>query len=340
MEKIKERLKKLCMLQTVSGHEGLVEALTEEERNSLDSVSTDNLGNLILFKKSNKKDAKKLLIDAHLDIVGFMVMSIEDGGFLKIVNIGGLDTRVLPATHVKVFGKRVIDGVITSTPPHLRVGGPKVPKISELMIDTGIDKDELKEIVSIGDIAMYKPYFTELQNDYVCAVGLDDKACACAALDFIVNIDRDQLAYDVYVVLSAQEETGKCGPARAAFDIKPDIAIVTDVNFGSGEGIDKKYTIDCEKGASVDISALTSRALTRNIISLLKEQGVEFQIACEPSYTGTNNDALSISGEGIRTALMSIPLKGMHSPSEIVCLKDIMSLSQMLSAVARAKEVL
>ena len=102
MEKIKERLKKLCMLQTVSGHESLVEALTEEERNSLDSVKTDNLGNLILFKKSNKENAKKLLIDAHLDIVGFMVTSIEDGGFLKIVNIGGLDTRVLPATAVLI----------------------------------------------------------------------------------------------------------------------------------------------------------------------------------------------------------------------------------------------
>lgn len=340
MEKIKERLKRLCALQTVSGHESLVEALTDEEKKCLDKIELDKMGNLLLVKKSGKQNAKKLLIDAHLDIVGFMVTSVEDGGFLKIINVGGLDTRVLPATHVKVFGKRVIDGVITSTPPHLRVGGPKLPKIDELMIDTGIDTEELKDIVSIGDIAMYKPYFTELQNDYVCAVGLDDKACACAVIDFIVNCHKNQLAYDVYAVLSAQEETGKCGAARAAFDIKPDIAIVTDVNFARGEGIEERESIQCEKGASVDISSLTNRQLTRNIIKLLKGQDIPFQIVCEPSYTGTNNDALSISGEGIRTALMSIPLKGMHTPSEIVSLKDIMSLSQMLSAVARAKEVL
>ena len=339
MESIKERLERLCSLQSVSGHEALIDALTGEERQLLDSCTVDRMGNLILFKKSNKENPKKLLIDAHLDIVGFMVTGINES-FLTVVNVGGLDTRVLPATHVKVFGKRVIDGVITSTPPHLRIGGPKLPKIDELMIDTGIPEKELCEIVSIGDIAMYKPYFRSLQNDNVCGVGLDDKACACACIDFILNAERDLLSYDTYVVLSAQEETGKCGAARAAFEIKPDIGIVTDVNFARGEGISERESIECEKGASVDISSLTDRRLTKNIISLLKSQNIDFQLVCEPSYTGTNNDALSISGEGVRTALMSIPLKGMHSPSEIVNIKDIMSLSQILKAVAYAKEAL
>ena len=112
MESIKERLERLCSLQSVSGHEALIDALTGEERQLLDSCTVDRMGNLILFKKSNKENPKKLLIDAHLDIVGFMVTGINES-FLTIVNVGGLDTRVLPATHVKVFGKRVIDGVIT-----------------------------------------------------------------------------------------------------------------------------------------------------------------------------------------------------------------------------------
>ncbi|MBQ7353446.1 MAG: hypothetical protein IJW54_05520 [Clostridia bacterium] len=340
MEKIKERLKSLCALGTVSGHERLIDVLTGEEKAFLDKIEYDKIGSLLLVKKSNKPNAKKILIDAHIDIVGFMVTEVLEGGFLRFVNIGGLDTRVLPSTHVCVFGKEKINGVITSTPPHLRVGGVKVPKIEELLIDTGIPTDELKELVSIGDIAMYKPYFTELQNNYVCAVGLDDKSCACAILDFITSVDKGELEYDVYASLSAQEETGKCGPARLAFDIDPDIAITTDVNFASGEGIKERESIECEKGASVDISSLTNRSLTRNIIKLLKDKGIEFQLVCEPSYTGTNNDALSISGKGIRTALMSIPLKAMHSPSEIVNLKDIKSLSRMLKAVCCAKELL
>lgn len=340
MEKIKERLRNLCALATVSGYESFADVLTEDEKRAFDKIEYDKLGSLLLVKKSSNRNARKLLIDAHLDIVGFMITGIEENGFLRFVNIGGLDPRVLPSTHVCIFGKKKIDGVITSTPPHLRVGESRVPKIEELMIDTGLSEKEAKELISIGDIAMYKPYFTELLNDYVCAVGLDDKACVCAILDFLVNTDRSKLAYDIYATFSAQEETGKCGAARLAFDIEPDFAIVTDVNFARGEGIEQRDSIECRGGASVDISAVTDRVLTRNIIKLLKEQKIEFQQICEPRYTGTNNDMLSISGKGVRTSLMSIPLKAMHSSAEIVNLKDIKSLSRMLGAVAGAKEIL
>lgn len=345
MEKTRQRLEALCSIPCVSGHESLyfdqlISTLTEEEKNGLDEIRSDSFGNLILVKKSNKENAPKLMLDAHLDIIGFMVTEICEGGFLRVASIGGLDTRVLPATHVYVNGKERIFGVITSTPPHLRKGESSVPSIEDLMVDTGYSKKSLEKIVSIGDTISFSPMFTPLLNNYVSAVGLDDKSCACAIIDFITEVDKDSLTYDVYGVLSAQEETGKWGPARVAFDLDPDVAIITDVNFAKQKGVSEDESIECGKGPSVDISSICNRRLMKNIINLFKEKDLVHQIICEPGRTGTNNDAVSISGKGIRTAVLSVPLKSMHTPSEVVKLEDIKTLSKAFLLIATSKEAL
>ncbi|MBQ7789158.1 MAG: M20/M25/M40 family metallo-hydrolase [Clostridia bacterium] len=335
MENIKRILKELLQIYSVSGNEKMgKDAVLSLVRDVFDEVKIDNMGTYILVKKSNKKNAKRLLIDAHFDTVGLMVTSIKKGGFLKVVNIGGLDTRVLPATEVVVHGKRDIYGLITSTPPHLREESSKNPKIEDLMVDTGYEKEELEKIVSVGDFISYKQQIDFISGDYVTASSLDDKACLTAVIEAASKMDKEMLQYDVYVTASAQEETGKAGVARVAFDINPDIAIITDVNFARTEKEEDFETIECKGGASVDISALTDRRLTRNIINLLKEKGIKHQLVCEPGRTCTNNDPVSISGYGIRTALMSIPLKSMHTPSETVNLQDIKSLADILVAVS------
>lgn len=339
MEGIKKILEALIHIGTVSGYESNAEKYLSG-LSGFDSCERDSLGSFVLTKKSLKENAPKLLIDAHLDTVGFMVTDIKEGGFLKVVNVGGLDTRVLPATEVVIYGKKEIYGIITSTPPHLKRERNKLPKIEELMIDTGYTKEELKELVDIGDPVAYKPRLDTLQNDYVAANSLDDKACCAAAIDAIMSVDKKDLAYDVYLAISAEEEVGKAGPARVAFALRPDIAIITDVNFARGEGIEAYQSIECQKGPSVSISAVCDRRLTRNIISLAKEKNISHQIICEPSYTGTNNEDISISGIGVRTSVVSVPLKHMHTPSEVVSLKDLKSLSDLLKAVMVAKEEL
>ncbi len=345
MEKIKQRLEALCAIPSVSGYEAsyfdeILSTLTSEEKSSLDEIKSDSFGNLILVKKSNKENAPKLMLDAHVDVIGFMVTEVCEGGFLKVISIGGLDTRVLPATHVYVNGKERIFGVITSTPPHLRKGDSSVPGVEDLMIDTGYSKEKLDKLVTIGDTVSFSPMFTPLLNNYVSATGLDDKACVCAILDFITRVDKKDLEYDVYGVLSAQEETGKWGPARVAFDLDPDVAIITDVNFARQKGVSENESIECGKGPSVDISSLCNRKLTRNIIKLFKEKDLDHQLICESGRTGTNNDAVSISGQGIRTAVLSVPLKAMHTPSEVVKLDDVKTLSQAFELIATSKEAL
>lgn len=335
MEKIKNTLKELCREMTVSGYEYRAEEKIRELCGDIfDEIKCDPMGNFVLIKRSRDENAPKLLIDGHFDTVGMMVTDIKKGGFLSVVNIGGLDGRVLPATEVTVYGKKEIYGLITSTPPHLRSkGADSVPKIEELYIDTGYSKEELEKIVSLGDPVGYRYVFTEMNDSYVTTSGLDDKACVCGIIEAMRDVDVNQLKYHVYVTISAQEETGKNGSARAAFGIEPDIAIITDVNFASGDGTPEYESIKCKGGASVDISSLTDKALTRGIIRLLTEKGIKHQIICEPGRTYTNNEGMLVSGRGVRTAVLSVPLKNMHTPCETVNLEDIKSLKEILIAV-------
>lgn len=341
MEKIKKTLYALCEQMSVSGFEYLAENKIRELCGDIfDSIEKTPLGSYVLIKKCGKENAKKMLIDAHFDTVGMMVTDIKKGGFLTVVNIGGLDTRVLPACEVTVHGNRDIYGLVTSTPPHLRkLGASTVPSMKEIYIDTGYDKEELEKIVSVGDAVSYRFIFTEMANGYVTTSGLDDKACACGVIEAMREIPREELAYDIYVTISSQEETGKNGSARAAFGIEPDIAIITDVNFAKGDGTPDYECIKCGQGASVDISALTDKTLTRSILKLLKDKGVKHQIICEPGRTYTNNEGLLISGSGVRTAVLSVPLKNMHTPCETVNLKDIISLKEILGAIVREENL-
>ena len=335
MDKIKNTLYELCHQMSVSGFEYLAKDKIEELCAPIfDEIKMTPMGSFVLIKKCGKESAKKLLIDAHLDTVGMMVTDIKKGGFLSVINIGGLDPRVLPATEVTVHGKEEIYGLITSTPPHLRkFGADSVPRVNELYVDTGYTKEELENTVSIGDPVSYRFVFTEMENDFVTTSGLDDKACVCGIIEAMRNIPREKLCYDVYVTISSQEETGKNGSARAAFEIKPNIAIITDVNFASGDGTPDYESIKCGEGASVDVSALTDRTLTRGIIKLLKDKGIKHQIICEPGRTYTNNEGIMTNGTEARTCVLSVPLKNMHTPCETVNLKDVQSLGKIIEAI-------
>ena len=154
------------------------------------------------------------------------------------------------------------------------------------------------------------------------------------APDAARRMDASKLKYDVYVTVSAQEETGKCGAAICAFNIKPDIAVITDVNFGDGEENKGFEYIKLGSGAAIDVSAMTDRRLTRGVIKMLEERGIPFQKICEPSYTYTNNDLVSVTGEGVPTLLMSVPLRSMHTPVETVDTEDIRSLADIILQLA------
>lgn len=337
MNDIKGLLASLLALDSVSGREGIdKEGLLRLATPLFDEVYEDKLGSFAFIKRSGKKNAPRLLIDAHFDKIGMMVSEICEGGFLAVCAIGGLDTRVLPAAEVTVHAKRDIYGVLTSVPPHIS-GERSTPKMTDIYIDTGYTAEELKEIVSVGDIVTLRGDFEPLGESFVTSAGLDDKACLAAIFDMIGRTDASSLCFDVYVTASAQEETGKNGARLLAYDIKPDIAVITDVNFACGEDIDTSCSIEIDKGACVDISALTDRRLTKSILRLCEQRKIPHSPICEPTRTSTNNDGVSVCGRGVKTALVGIPIKSMHTPSEVASINDICALSRILEAVACTK---
>lgn len=341
MEKIKEILNVLTQTPSPSGYESLgCEALKKAVGNIFDEIYTDNLGTVVLLKKSRKENAKKLLVDAHFDTVGFMVTGVHEGGFLGVCSLGGLDTSVLPSCEVTVFGSEEVYGIITSTPPHLKAGGGKAPELKELYIDTGLTKEDAEKKIPVGSVAVFRNKVEYISGDYVVSAGLDDKSCLAACLYASEVLDPSKMEFDLYITASAQEETGKSGPSRAAYDISPDLAIVTDVNFAKTEKGEDFETIECKKGASIDLSSICTRKTTKNIMKHLTSEKIPYQVVCEPRATSTNADSLSISSLGFPTVLMSIPLKYMHTPSEVVNLRDIKSLSDIIASIACNSSVL
>lgn len=336
MEQTRDILKDLCASVSVSGYEYLsAKTLVGKYEGYFDKSYVDKFGNCVFVMKSGSENAPKLLIDAHFDEVGMLVSSIEDGGFLHVSGVGGLDTRIFPAAEVTVYGKKEVYGVVASTPPHLQTEktSKSTPKIDDIIIDTGYTKEELSKLIRVGDPVRLKGDFKEIANGYVLSRTLDDKACVCAALISLLNADRKKLAYDVYLAISAQEETGRCGASFVATDIKPDLAVIIDVNFARCGNISEFESIKCGDGAGIDISALTDRYLTKKIMKIASENNIAYQTICEPDSTGTNNELVMISGTGVRTAVMSIPLMAMHTTSEAVCIKDIESLADILRAI-------
>ncbi len=339
MEKIKGILKTLLACPTVSSRESSeFKTLNELCAPYFDLIECDNVGNIILTKLSGKDDAKKLYIDAHFDVIGLMVTKVHKNGFLSVTNIGGVDARILPSSEVTIHGKKDIYGVVVSTPPHLKGEDKSVPKIDKILIDTAYKDDTLKDVVSIGDLISINGEYMETQNGYVVSSYLDNRSCGASCIHAIMNTERKDLEYDVYLAISASEETGRMLSRVSLFNIEPDIVITTDVNFAKEPDVEKRHSLECKKGPSVDISALTDRDLSRSIIRLAKENGIPCQVVVEPMGTGTNNDALSITGKGARYAVLSLPLKSMHTTCESVNLEDVLNLSKLLSLIAKTKE--
>lgn len=332
---LKQRIIELSSLMTVSGYESRAHAALRKMLGDIfDEITTDAVGSIICTKRCGRAGAPKILVDAHIDEIGMMVTEILDGGFLRVLNLGGIDTRIMPAAEVCIYGSEMVYGVVASTPPHLQKPDDtkKLSPITELLIDTGYAKERLEQIAPIGTPVGFVPRYTELLNNRIAGKGFDDKACAAIAIEAIASVERDALAGDVILLLAVQEETTMLGGTTGAAGIDPDYALVTDVTFGETPDTKKGDAFPLGSGVAISLSAVTDRRLTARTVALAKDKGIGYNRSVEPTGTGTDANATQLVGCGIPTVVVSLPLRYMHTYHEMISTDDAEALRSLIAA--------
>lgn len=327
---------------SVTGYETYDAARLATMMVGFDEQYTDAVGNQIFVRRCGRENAPTILLDTHFDEIGLYVSDIREGGFLKVVPIGGLDGRTLPAADVRIYGKEVLDGVIASTPPHLRNrdAAAEVKPVDELLIDTGYSTEALGEILRIGTPVGFLPRYQWLQNDRLVGKGLDNKACCAVAAHALLSVPREQLAGDVYLVFAVHEETDRVGgTAVGGFGIEPDYAMVIDVNIGFAPGSKESETVALGKGPSICRSAITDRKLTKMTETLCQKQDIPWQCCVEATSTGTDTVSLHLVGNGIPVVDVGLPLRAMHTYVEMLDMKDAEALAKLIAAFVCDREI-
>ena len=288
-----------------------------------------HLDNLSVIGEIKGKSDYTLLLDAHIDEVGFIVTHVSEGGFLTVQKCGGIDLRHLPAKAVTVHGKEKITGVFTSIPPHLSKGEELPDNITEYKIDTMLGA-KAKELINVGDFVTYKATPAEMLGTTVTGKAFDDRAGCAVLLELARRLSGKDLPITVKFLMSDAEELGLRGAATAAFAFTPDEAVAIDVSFGNGPDISPFECGVLGEGAMIGISPVLNRTVTNALIKAAEETGVKFQREVMGGRTSTNADVISVTKSGVKCGLISVPLRNMHTDCEVLDLNDLISVCDIL----------
>lgn len=286
-----------------------------------------NDNNILGFLKGENNYT--VMLDAHIDQVGFVVTNVDDNGFLTVATVGGVDIRALPSRTVTVHGKEKISAVFCATPPHLAGGDVEYSDISAIKLDTALGA-KAKEIVSVGDYVTFNTVPFCLSDNMVCGRSFDDRAGVVTLLEVARRLSEKTLPVNVIFAFSTAEELGLRGAKTASFKADPQEAIAIDVTFGDGPDVSSDECCKLGGGAMIGLSPALSRDVGKKLISLAKENNIPYDLEVMGEHTGTNADAIGISREGVKTTTVSIPLRNMHSAVEVLNINDITAVCDLL----------
>lgn len=330
-----ELLKTLCNLDAPSGREDSVRNFILREIGGHAAVRMDAAGNIIAEKKGAKRPRVKLMLDAHMDEVGFIVTYITEGGLLKFDTVGGISPSVVIGRRV-IFDGAVI-GVIGEKAVHLMTAEEKtkIPSFDHMYIDIGAkSREEAEQCLSRGDMAVFDTDFMRLGEHRIKAKAIDDRA-GCAIL---LNMIRSELPYDMTFVFSVQEEVGLRGAATAAFAVEPQAAIVVEATTAADfNGVPPEKQV-CRLGAGAAVSFMDGATLyDKKYYDAAFETAQSENILCQPKAAvagGNNAGSIHKSRGGVRTLAVSIPCRYIHSASCVADLRDIEAADKLVRAMA------
>jgi len=308
----------------------------------VDELQTDAMGNLIGIRRCGKENARRLMLDAHLDEIGFLVTGMENG-FLRFANLGGVDPRMLPTREVRVLTEPPLFGIITTISPEAAEDGSADQALdpAKLFIDIGMGEEAAKAAVPLGTPVVFASGCELLNEDKICGKALDDRACVAILIDTMRQLHTAALDVDVFCLISTQEEVGLRGAVTGTYAICPDYAIAVDVTHAHTPDAKREKTLDMGKGAAIAVGPNMNRGITNAMIEVARQQGIAHQIEVIAGQSGTNGWVIQTSRSGVSTGLVSLPIKYMHTPVETASLRDAEAVSDLLTQfVMRIEEVL
>jgi tetrahedral aminopeptidase len=339
-------LRRLAQVDGLPGNEDRVRAVVAELAGPyVTDVRTDLLGNVIAHRPGNRgraageRTAGRFMLAAHSDEIGLVVTKVE-GSFLHVAQRGGVDARSLLAQEVTVYPsgpgcERWPDGLpgyIGSRPPHVLSDAErtKVVPLSALRVDLG--SPALGATVRIGDrIAVRGPY-TELMNGRIASKALDDRAGVTVMLGALAYLSQLEHTWDVYAVATVQEEVGLRGAAAAAFGVAPDLAIAIDVTFGDTPGLNDSDTVEMDHGPAIGWGPNLHPGVVKQLRAVADALEIPYTTEPLPGNSGTDAWAIQVSREGVPTGVVSVPVRYMHSATELVAVADVDRSARLLAA--------
>lgn len=347
MPAISPFLQSLLRAPGLSGYEDPARKIIQDAWQPLvDEVRTSRLGSLEALKKGEGDAPRRsILIATHMDAIGLMVTSIQNG-FLRVTMIGGVDARVLPGTPVTVYatgGASVEELPAVVVQPGGRllpasVGENPVP-LDQLFIDTGLLPSDLVSKVRIGDVVSYATEPVEMAGDVISGHSLDNRASVAALTQALEELQKKRHTWDVWAVATAQEEVTLGGAYTSSFGILPDLAIAIDVTFAKGPGASDWQTHGMGKGVALGFGPNIHTYLYKQFKELADRLEIPTEMDVLPRMSGTDAYALQVAAEGIPTMVLSIPLRYMHTPVEMVMLKDIQRTGRLLAEFIASLDV-
>ncbi len=327
-----------------SGYEGPVAKVWKAEAEKFAAkVWTDTHGNSHAI--INPGGSPRVMFAGHYDEIGFQISYIDDNGFLWMQALGGWDPQIAQGQRVQINTKKgIVFGVIGKVAIHMQTPEQrkKVSEVKDLWVDIGAkNKKEAEKIVEIGDPLVIAADFKEMTADIVVGRAFDDRAGAFVVLEAAKQLSKLNPSAEIHAVSTVQEEIGLRGATTAAFGIDPDIAIAVDVTFSTdhpnmGEAMKRENLIELGKGPVLTRGPNINSKLFDLLVKTAKAEKIPYQINAAPRGTGTDANALQLNRAGVTTALVSIPLRYMHSPCEMVSLSDLeMSAKLLAKTVAK-----
>lgn len=322
-----------------SGYEAPVAAVWKAEAEKFaDKVWTDIHGNS--YAVVNPGGSPRVMLAGHYDEIGFQISYIDEKGFLWIQPLGGWDPQIAQGQRVQIMTKNgIVRGVIGKMAIHMQTPEQRkqVTEIKDIWVDIGAkNKKDAEKMVEIGDPLVVAYGFEEMANGLAAGRAFDDRAGAFVVLEAARQLSQLSPKAEIHAVATVQEEIGLRGARTAAYGIDPDIGIAVDVTFATdhpnmADAMKRENFIELGKGPVLTRGPNINPTLFDLLVKTAKAEKIPVQISAEPGGTGTDANALQLNRAGVVTGLVSIPLRYMHSPCELISLKDLEQCATLLA---------